>query len=30
MDILYLAATVALTLLVCGLAHACDKLGGRS
>ncbi len=30
MDILYIAATVALTVLVCGLAHACDKLGGKS
>jgi hypothetical protein len=30
MDILYIAATVALTALICGLAHACDKLGGRS
>jgi hypothetical protein len=29
MDILYLAATVALILLVCGFAHACDKLGGH-
>jgi hypothetical protein len=30
MDILYIAATVALTALICGLAHACDKLGGNS
>jgi hypothetical protein len=29
MDILYIAATVALTALVCVLAHACDRLGGR-
>lgn len=29
MDILYLAATVALVLLVGGLAHACARLGGR-
>jgi hypothetical protein len=29
MDILYLAATVALTLIACGLALACAKLGGR-
>jgi len=29
MDILYLGATIALILLACGLAHACDKLGGR-
>jgi hypothetical protein len=28
MDILYIAATIALTALICGLAHACDKLGG--
>ena len=30
MDILYIAATVALTALICGLAHAFDKLGGNS
>lgn len=30
MDILYIAATVALTALICGLAHACDKLGVNS
>jgi hypothetical protein len=29
MDILYIAATVGLTALVCGLAQACAKLGGR-
>jgi hypothetical protein len=28
MDILYIAATIGLTVLVCGLAHACAKLGG--
>jgi len=29
MDILYIAATVALTALICGMAYACDKLGGK-
>jgi hypothetical protein len=30
MDILYIAAMVGLTVLICGLAYACDKLGGQS
>jgi hypothetical protein len=30
MDILYIAVTVALTALVCGFAHACDRLGDKS
>jgi hypothetical protein len=29
MDIVYIAATVVLTALACGFAHACDRLGGR-
>jgi hypothetical protein len=29
MDVLYICATVVLTALLCGLAHACAKLGGQ-
>jgi len=28
MDVLYICATVVLTFLACGLAHACATLGG--
>jgi hypothetical protein len=28
-DSLFIAATVGLTALVCGLAQACERLGGR-
>lgn len=29
-DLVFIAATLGLTGLVCALAHACDKLGGAS
>jgi hypothetical protein len=29
MDVLYICATVVLTALSCGLAHACATLGGK-
>jgi hypothetical protein len=29
MDIVYIAATVVLTALLCGLAHACDALRSK-
>lgn len=29
MDVLYICATVVLTFLACGLAHACATLRGK-
>jgi hypothetical protein len=29
MDILYIGTTLLLTVLLCGMVVACDKLGGR-